>query len=166
MTRFGKSIWGIEMDISFKTESGRFNLRVAAVIHQQERLLVIREENAPYAYLPGGRVHMGEDAEAAILREIKEEIGEQAKIVRPLWLSQNFFREEVSEEDFHELCLYFLVDVPNIRKSDFTVVEKGRENHFFWLDFDQLQEERVYPQFIKKEIKQLPRKLTLRIARD
>ena len=141
------------MDISFKTESGRFNLRVAAVIHQQESLLVIREENAPYAYLPGGRVHMGEDAEAA-------------KIVRPLWLSQNFFREEVSEEDFHELCLYFLVDVPNIRKSDFTVVEKGRKNHFFWLDFDQLQEERAYPQFIKKEIKQLPRKLTLRIARD
>ena len=45
--------------------------------------------------------------EKAILREIKEELEIDAKIVRPLWLNQGFFVEDVTGEKYHELCIYF-----------------------------------------------------------
>ena len=99
------------MDISFVTEEGRFNYRVCAVILDGERILAMHDERSPYCYLPGGRVKMGERAEDAVLREVREELGIEAKILRPLWLHQAFFNEDVTRMDFHELCLYFLMDV-------------------------------------------------------
>ena len=45
------------MDIVLKTENGRFNFRVCGIILNGEKLLVMRDENAPYYYLPGGRVN-------------------------------------------------------------------------------------------------------------
>ena len=76
------------MDISFVTDEGRFNYRVSAVILDGGRILAMRDERSPYYYLPGGRVKMGERAEDAVLREIREELGIEARIERPLWLSQ------------------------------------------------------------------------------
>ena len=98
------------MDITFETEAGRFNYRVCAVLLDRGRILAMHDERSPYFYLPGGRVRMGERAEDAVLREVREELGIEARIERPLWLSQAFFIEDVDQTDFHELCLYFLVD--------------------------------------------------------
>ncbi|WP_236682977.1 MULTISPECIES: NUDIX domain-containing protein [unclassified Streptococcus] len=79
------------MDITFATDKGRFNYRVAGIIINDNRLLVIREEHSPYAYLPGSRVQFGETLESAINREIEEEVGLESITLRPLWLSQSFF---------------------------------------------------------------------------
>ena len=84
------------MDITFDTGAGRFNYRVAAVLLDGERILAMHDERSPYFYLPGGRVRMGERAEDAVLREVREELGIEAKILRPLWLSQAFFNEDVT----------------------------------------------------------------------
>ena len=99
------------MDISFKTEEGRFNYRVCAIIINDGKILAMRNERTPYFFLPGGRVAMNETVEVAVLRELREELDIDAEIVRPLWLNQSFFTEDVSKEKFHELCLYFLMDV-------------------------------------------------------
>ena len=99
------------MDITFKTEEGRFNYRVCAIIIHDGKILAMHDERSPYFYLPGGRVALHETAEVAVLRELKEEFDIDAGIVRPLWLNQSFFTEDVSKEKYHELCLYFLVDV-------------------------------------------------------
>lgn len=56
------------MDISFKTDKGRFNYRVCAVIINENKLLAMRDENLPYYNLPGGRVTLHETAENAIIR--------------------------------------------------------------------------------------------------
>ena len=98
------------MDITFETEAGRFNYRVCAVLLDRGRILAMHDERSPYFYLPGGRVRMGERAEDAVLREVREELGIEARILRPLWLSQSFFNEDVVRVDYHELCLYFLLD--------------------------------------------------------
>lgn len=55
----------------------------------------MHDECSPYFYLPDGRVKMGETAEQAIVREIREELGITLKIARPLWLNQAFFTEDV-----------------------------------------------------------------------
>ena len=99
------------MDISFIEGNEKFNYRVCAVIINGGRILAMRDERSPYFYLPGGRVRMRETAEEAVLRETAEELGINARIARPLWLSQSFFREDVDGLLYHELCVYFLMDV-------------------------------------------------------
>ncbi len=154
------------MDISYKTESGKFNYRVCAVIISDGKILAMHDERSPYFYLPGGRVKMGETAEDAVIREVREELGIIAKIARPLWLNQAFFTEDVDHLRYHELCIYFLMDISETdlleRGNEFTVNE-GKKTHIFeWLDFDQLKEEYFYPLFLKKEIFNLPNEFTIR----
>ena len=157
---------GNEMDISYKTESGKFNYRVCAVIISDGKILAMHDERSPYFYLPGGRVKMGETAEDAVIREVREELGIIAKIARPLWLNQAFFTEDVDHLRYHELCIYFLMDISETdlleRGNEFTVNE-GKKTHIFeWLEFDRLKDEYFYPVFLKKEIFNLPNEFTIR----
>ena len=158
------------MDITFDTSEGRFNYRVCAILLDGDRLLVMHDERSPYFYLPGGRVRMGERAEDAVLREVREELGIEAKIDRPLWLSQSFFNEDVARVDYHELCLYFLMDATGTdlltRGDRFRGPELRHVHDFEWLPFPRLQEEYFYPLFLKTEIFHLPEQLTLRTDRE
>ena len=93
------------MDISYINGNNKFNYRVGAIIIYDNKLLVMRDERSPYYYLPGGRVKMNETADQAITREIQEELNIGCKIIRPLWLSQSFFNEDVDKIDYHELYI-------------------------------------------------------------
>lgn len=154
------------MDISFPCEGQKFNYRVCAVMISENRILAMRDERSPYFYLPGGRVAMGETAEQAIIREVQEELRITPKIIRPLWLSQAFFTEEVDALRYHELCLYFLVDISQtdlLRRDPVFTLKEGAHTHTFeWLAFERLQDEYFYPAFLKKEIFTLPKEFTLR----
>lgn len=154
------------MDISFKLENQKFNYRVCAMIISGNRILAMHDERSPYFYLPGGRVKMGETAEQAVVRETIEELGVTLKIARPLWLNQAFFTEDVDGVRYHELCIYFLMDISNTdlseRGSRFTRTEGKHTHRFEWLAFDRLQDEYFYPIFLKKEIFNLPKVFTIR----
>lgn len=113
---------------------------------------------------------MGETAEAAVLREVLEELNIEAKINRPLWLNQSFFNEDVNHLDYHELCLYFLMDISGTELLDkgekFSVEEEEKTNYFEWLEFERLEAEYFYPVFLKKEIFNLPENLVLRVEKE
>ena len=112
------------MDLTFHQENQVFNYRVCAVILSQGTILAMKDERSPYFYLPGGRVEMGETAQHAVIREVEEELGITPKILRPLWLNQAFFQEDVDHRSYHELCLYFLMDI-----SHTNLLEKGIVSH-------------------------------------
>ena len=154
------------MDISFKTGNEKFNYRVCAMIISDGKILALHDSRSPYYYLPGGRVQMSETAESAVVREIKEELGVTAKVIRPLWLNQAFFNEDVDKVDYHELCLYFLMDVTETdllsRGEKFTLTEGNKTLTFEWLAFERLKDEYFYPLFLKEEIFNLPSEFTLR----
>ncbi len=61
-------------DISLKIETGKFNYRVAGLIINNDKLLVMKSPKVPYFYLPVGRVKFNETAQDAIMREIYEEL--------------------------------------------------------------------------------------------
>ena len=153
------------MDITFKTEAGRFNYRVCAMIIRDGKILARHDQRSPYYYLPGGRVKLHETAEEAVLREVREELQADARIERPLWLNQGFFTEDVSGEKFHELCLYFLMDISGTgleTTGERFVLSEGTKRHEFeWLDFSRLKGEYFYPIFLKEAIWNLPETLTL-----
>lgn len=154
------------MDIVFKTERGKFNYRVCAMMISDGEILAMQDDRSPYFYLPGGRVNMGETAEQAVVREVQEELGIIPKVIRPLWLNQAFFTDEVDNMNYHELCIYFLMDIKETdllsRGKAFTSNEGKRTHNFKWLRFEQLNEEYFYPIFLKTEIFNLPNEFTLR----
>ena len=154
------------MDISFRTENKKFNYRVCAMIISDGKILAMKDERSPYYYLPGGRVKIGETAENAVIRETQEELGVTAKIQRPLWLNQAFFTEDVDRLHYHELCIYFLMDIADTdllsRGETFNGNEKQHKHTFEWLTFERLKDEYFYPLFLKKEIFYLPDAFTLR----
>ena len=81
-----------------------------------------------------GRVAFDETAENAVNREVQEELGITPKIVRPLWLNQAFFNEDVDNVNYHELCIYFLMDITDTdllkRGKQFTSNEGHRTHRF------------------------------------
>lgn len=148
------------MDISFQSENEKFNYRVCAVILNDGKILAMQDERSPYFYLPGGRVKMGETAEDAVIRETKEELNIIARIIRPLWLNQGFFKEDVDGLQYHEICIYFLMDISDtdlLSRGDAFFRQEGVHRHTFqWLKYEQLQHEYFYPVFLKKKIFDLP----------
>ena len=153
------------MDISFQIETDKFNYRVCGMILSNGKILAMHDQRSPYYYLPGGRVKLGETAEAAVLRELREELNITARIQRPLWLHQSFFTEDVDHLRYHELCLYFLIDVSVTdlleRGPALSVSEAGHVHTFKWLPFEALRQEYFYPLFLKEAIFDLPETLTL-----
>lgn len=154
------------MDISFKSGNEKFNYRVCAMLISDGKILAMHDDRSPYYYLPGGRVAMGETAEDAVIREVEEELGITPKIVRPLWLNQAFFTEDVDHLHYHELCIYFLMDITDTnllsRGKTFASNEGHRTHQFEWLAFDQLKDAYFYPLFLKKDIFNLPDAFTIR----
>ena len=154
------------MDISFRSNNQKFNYRVCAIMIWDGKILAMHDDRSPYYYLPGGRVTMGERAEQAVIREVQEELGITPKIIRPLWLNQAFFTEDVDNIHYHELCIYFLMDTTNTdllsRGKIFTTKEGLRTHTFEWLEFDRLKDEYFYPLFLKKDIFNLPEVFTIR----
>lgn len=113
---------------------------------------------------------MGETAEQAVMREVREELGVAVEIQRPLWLNQAFFTEDVDHLFYQELCLYFLMEPVGpdlLSKGETFILNEGRHVHrFTWLKYERLREEYFYPLFLKEEIFHLPQGLTLRTERE
>lgn len=154
------------MDISVVSGKEKFNYRVCAVFIDGGRILAMQDDRSPYYYLPGGRVRLGERAEDAVIREVREELGLNVKIARPLWLNQAYFTEDVDNLKYHELCIYFLMDFSEtglLSRGDIFTWQEGKRTHRFeWLPFERLKNEYFYPQFLKKDIYNLPDVFTIR----
>lgn len=145
------------MDISFKTAQGAFNYRVAAIIVHQGRILIMQDEGIPHDYLPGGRVHLREPAEAALIRELHEELDLVPPPCRLVFIAESFFM--LLGTHHHEVCLYYLMDAPAellARGDCFTRAEGQEVHHFRWVRFAELARLSFYPIFLKDRIFSLP----------
>ncbi|MGG5460665.1 NUDIX hydrolase [Clostridium sp. B9] len=142
------------MDITFKTDEGKFNYRVAGIIIYNDKLLIMRDGKNSHYYLPGGRVKMNENSKEAITREIKEELGIHCKINHLLYVDENFFIEDGSKVKFHELGFYYLIDI------DTSLLPKGESfelkdtdgiiHSFTWKDLSEIKDLYIYPLFLKE----------------
>lgn len=145
------------MDISFKSPEGAFNYRAAAIIVHDGHILVLQDEGIPHDYLPGGRVHLGEPAEAALARELREELDITLPPHRLVFMAESFFT--ISDTRYHEMALYYLMDAPEellSRGDRFTRVEGDEVHHFRWVRFEELRNMSFFPIFLKERIFSLP----------
>jgi hydrolase, NUDIX family len=149
------------MDVTFQTDVGRFNYRVAGVLIHENRLLVMTDERSPYYYLPGGRVSMNEESTMAIKREIKEELDVEVEATQLLWIVENFFVEQQSQEQFHEIGMYYLLQLTEediLKRGQKFIMNEGgyKKLSFLWLPLEKIKHLNIYPLFLKERIMNLP----------
>ena len=96
--------------ITFEKEGYVFSYRVAGVAIHDDKVLVHRSIIDDFWSLPGGRCEFLEISKDALIREMKEEIGVNIKIIRPLYFVENFFYFE--GKDYHEISIFYLTEFP------------------------------------------------------
>ena len=148
----------------------RFCYRVAAVIVDQGRVLLQAVEEgsatfeAPFYCLPGGRVEHGETAEECVAREMREELEDEVRVERLLWLMESFFEHEGMS--WHEIGMYFLVSLPEdssllIGDGPHWGVEPdiGIKFRLEWHDVTRLEGVRLVPSFLRTALGALPERM-------
>lgn len=146
--------------ISFPAEGQRFNYRVAGVIVVDGHVLVCREDDDSYCMLLGGRVELGEASGVSLEREIAEELALPASVGKLLATSESFYRRE--GEDFHELGLFYAVDLPgqapNGRSPWLKRRDEGHDLYFDWLPLtgEALERAELLPRWLPGFLRQLP----------
>lgn len=113
-----------------------------AVIRCDGHLLVARQRSKAWSFLPGGHVEPGERVEAALVRELGEELGTEAKIAGFLGAVEHGYTEDGTTH--HEINLVFEVAITDTEPD-------SQEDHleFHWLPLDQLAEADVRPGALK-----------------
>ena len=141
-------------DWLFTTEKYTCDLRVAAVLIKDNKILVQKEKNGKEYALPGGHVKIGETLEAALIRETMEEMGVQIECKKLLWSEECFW--EWNGRQAHNISFYYLIEVCNraeIPDNGEFISQKDNCNVVIgWIPLEQLQNVTIYPEFLKKEI--------------
>jgi ADP-ribose pyrophosphatase YjhB (NUDIX family) len=146
--------------IAFEKDQAHFNYRVAGVAIHNGHILLDRSSRNNYWVLPGGHPELMESMAVALRREINEEIGAEVKIIRLLWVMENFFHKK---RDIHELSFYFLMELDpdsHLLKSDgpFQGQEKDNLLTFQWFSLDEtiLANLPLYPGFLATALLHVP----------
>ena len=145
--------------IFYGDDKRRFLYRAAGVAVMDGRVLVQQFEDETFWCLPGGRVEMGEPAEEALLREMREELGCEATIKRLLWVIDNHFVHQ--NRIHHELGLYFAIELPEgcaqASGEPWTGEElDGTKLYFRWHPVERLCELDLKPVCLVERLRELP----------
>ncbi|HDX9610148.1 TPA: NUDIX domain-containing protein [Bacillus toyonensis] len=133
----------------------KFHHIVRAVVIKDEKLLVAEYIGHHY-FLPGGHVEIGESAEHALIRELREELGANCSIKQFLGVIENRWQDK--EMLHHEINHIFEV---SSKELYIDLPPKSRESHlaFHWIDYskESLKTYKIMPMPSVKEL--LERKL-------
>ncbi len=150
------------MDLTFPAAHGKFTFRVGAIIVHDGKILMVKNTRASYYYSVGGRVKFNETCNAAVIREVREELGIDMEIDYPAFLHENLFDDRDTGEHFHEIALYYVMkplpDYGGIVCHSFVEAD-GAEEALEWLPIDELSSYPAYPSFFATELKTLRREL-------
>ena len=138
-------------DCGFTKENNWFRYRAAAIIVENDCVLLATNDKVDYYYSVGGGVQMGEKAEEAVIREVFEETGVHYEIDRLAVIHENFFIGSETFKDFncHEIALYFLMKAKGNQdlNSDSYTQDNIREG-MVWIPIEDLDNHTVYPTFL------------------
>ena len=99
---------------------------VAIVEFSDKRILLVKRRTVPfkgYWALPGGRVETGETVEQTVIREVKEETGLDAEIVKKIGeYREKGFKDEV-EYDYSPTCFLVRPVAGRIRRQESEIEE-------------------------------------------
>lgn len=125
--------------------AGTTEIITRAVIRRDGKLLVARHRTTSWLFLPGGHVEPGEYVEAALTRELGEELGTEANIAGFIGAVEHSYGQDGTTH--HEINLVF--------EATLAITEPvSQEDHleFHWLTLNQLPEADLRPRALKSAL--------------
>lgn len=125
---------------------------VRAIIKSRGRILVCWHKEKKYYFFPGGHVDFGEEAESALIRELKEELDIVVKKLSFIGIVENIYKEirdkhKEHRGKHHEINLVFNVLVERVK-------DKSLEDHidFVFLNKKDFVRKKIFPSALKKAV--------------
>jgi 8-oxo-dGTP pyrophosphatase MutT (NUDIX family) len=119
-----------------------FHYLARGLLIREDRVLVVRQLGAANTFLPGGHIERGERAEAALAREIEEELGMRPTIKRFLGAAEHAWPEDTRAN--HEINLLFEVEIDGLNPPQ---PPASLEPHleFLWVEPSRLEDVNLQP---------------------
>jgi len=141
-------------DIRIMIGDIKFSARAVAVIKKNNKILFQQRVGDDYWALPGGAIETLERSKNVVLRELEEEIGiKDAKVVRPLWFVEYFFKLE--GVIWHQYIIGYLVDIYDeeiINKDIIKGIEKDKNIIYKWIDIEDIKDSNIKPNYLKEKL--------------
>lgn len=144
------------MDIRYIKDNYYLNVRVAALIIKNGKVLCSKRPNRNYYNIPGGGIAYGEFSNDTAIREIKEEIGLDIKVLYPLGVIESKFNKIKNGEQKIWQEYYFIQRCEITSRVDTNKVlenQEGEDMKYYWLEIDKIDEYEILPKPIKNVIK-------------
>ena len=135
------------MDLTVDVGEYKLNLRVAAIIEHDNRILFHKNPKKEHYGIIGGRVKIGEDTISAIKREIYEELGKKIIVKNLYSVCENFFI--VNNIKYHEILFIYKAEFEN--ESDRAIIdrlyciEEGKDLYYEWLSREDMKNNIIKP---------------------
>lgn len=148
------------LDCCFTRENNWFRYRAAAIIIENDCVLMIKNNKNSYYYSVGGGVHLGESAEDAVKREVFEETGVHYEVERLAFVHENLFidKESFNGLNCHEIAFYFLMKPRGtqiLSDNNISITQFGDKETPEWIPIEKYSEYKAYPEFFKDKLKDI-----------
>ena len=143
MCRLREGIKMTQQDFRTKIENTVFGVRATALIVEDGKLLVVEDEDGFYTI--GGALQVNEATEAAVVREVKEELGVASRAGQLAFIVENRFKQ--ARIHYHNIEFHYLVDL--LEDVPLTMQEDTKSLPCRWLALDDLSTVDLKPAFLK-----------------
>lgn len=151
------------MDIRIHSPEVEFTLRVAALILDQGRLLIVKHKDYDCTYTIGGKVKLNETASEAVIRETYEETGHLLSVDRLVFVQERFYGTE--EGKHHEVTFFYLMKSNGCRMEANVCTDQRREK-LLWVPVEELEAAKLVPKFLQSALLDLTQDITHIVSRE
>jgi 8-oxo-dGTP pyrophosphatase MutT (NUDIX family) len=119
-------------------EGGFIELIARAVIQKENKILLAHKIGEPNTFLPGGHVEYGEYSNAALRRELREELGIEATIGEIIGILEYQYTDEDNNKH-HEINFIYNAEINE------KVLSKESHLEFLWCSLNYLVDKMLLP---------------------
>lgn len=110
-----------------------------AIIHHDDKVLLLNMRSTGKLFPPGGGSEVGEQLEQALHREVREETGLEIEIERFVGFKEEFFYYDPLDFAFHGLMFFYLCKPLTWQLATDDEIEDGEVERPRWVPIAQLR---------------------------